>query len=149
MQYKEKLLDLIFDDNNDALFNWILAQPVLEQVDILKEFKQLVQQMLDDINDESQNEKLQHLDKKIDEYQENYLDEQLLALKHDILVDERDKMVEEMWDRIRRIRLYLKECIETNAPNAQEMIKLAKGMIDLEKRDGYYDPANWSWFNYD
>jgi hypothetical protein len=25
MQYKEKLLDLIFDDNNDALFDWIVA----------------------------------------------------------------------------------------------------------------------------
>jgi hypothetical protein len=34
MQYKEKLVDLIFHDNNNALFEWILAQPVLEQVDI-------------------------------------------------------------------------------------------------------------------
>lgn len=149
MQYKQKLLDLIFDDNNNALFEWILAQPVLEQVDILREFKQLIQEMLNDIDDDSQNELLLHLDKKIDEYQENYLDEQLLALKHDVLVDERDKMVEEMWDRIRRIRLYLKECIETNAPNAKEMKELARGMIELEKKDGYYDPANWTWYKED
>jgi hypothetical protein len=93
--------------------------------------------MLNKIEDESQNELLLHLDKKVDEYQIHYLDEQLLALKHDVLVDERDKMVEEMWDKIRRMKLYLKECIETNAPNAIEMKELARGMIELEKKDGY------------
>lgn len=149
MQYKEKLLGYIYDNNTDSLFEWILAQPVLEQVDILRQFKQIVQEMLANINDDSQNELLLQLDKKIDEYQETYLDEQVLALKHQILVDDRDKMMEDMWDRIAGIRLYLKECIETNAPNATQMKEMAKGMIELEKNGGYYDPLNWAWYKED
>lgn len=149
MQYKQKLLDFIFDDNNNALFDWILAQPVLEQVDILKEFKQLIQELLNDINDDSQNELLLLLDKKIDEYQENYLDELLAQLKLEIALEERDKAFEEMNNTIKKMRLYLKECIETNAPNAKEMKELAHKMIELEKKDGYYDPANWTWYHED
>ncbi len=100
MQYKEKLLDLIFDEDDKALFNWILEQSVLDQVDILREFKQLVQEMLEDINDDSQAEVLQLLDKKIDEYQESYLDEKLAQLQYEMAVEERDKLVVEMEDKI-------------------------------------------------
>lgn len=146
MQYKQKLLDLIFDEDDAALFNWILPHPVLEQVDILKEFKQLVQEMLADINDDSQAQALQLLDKKIDDYQESYLDEKLAQLQYEMAVEERDKLVIEMEDKIHRIRLYIKECIDTNAPNAKEMKEMAKGMIDLEKKDGFYKPENWAWF---
>ena len=149
MQYKEKLLDLIFDEDDKALFNWILEQSVLDQVDILREFKQLVQEMLEDINDDSQAEVLQLLDKKIDEYQESYLDEKLAQLQYEMAVEERDKLVVEMEDKIHRIRLYIKECIDTNAPNAQEMKEMAKGMIELEKKDGFYKPENWAWFHPD
>ncbi|CAN5216656.1 hypothetical protein BH09BAC2_BH09BAC2_09910 [soil metagenome] len=146
MKYKEKLLELIFEED-DAFANWVATFPVLEQIDIYKEYTQVIQQLLDDVGDDSQAEFMQEFNKEIDELQERYLDVQVDQLKNDMAVDQIDKNFEEMEDRVRRIRLYLKECIETNAPNAEEMKQLAKDMIALEKKDNLYDPANWSWFN--
>jgi hypothetical protein len=147
MQYKQKLFELIFDEDENALINFIVSHSVLDQVDILNEYKELVQELMDEFEDDSQNELLQLMSYKIEAYQEAYLNEKLAQLQYEMAVEERDKLVEEMWTKIEGIRLYLKECIQTNAPNANEMKKLAKEMIEIEKKDGYYDPKNWDWFN--
>jgi len=148
MQYREKLIELIFETEYDeeTLFDWISEQPVLDQVDILNEFRDLIQDMLEEAEDESLNETMAEFDKAIDEYKESYLDEQLANLKYELAVTERDKAVAEMLESIAGVRAYIRECIETNAPNAEAMKGLARKLIELDKNDGLYDPANWDWF---
>ena len=146
MQYKEKILELIFDDNDEALFEWIETQPLLEQVDILKEFREISQNLLAEVNDTSRAHTLIQLEKRTEQYQEAILDEQLASLKLEMALKERDKAVDDMEKSIIGIRDYLRECIETNAPNAKEMKALAKNMIELEKQNNLYDPENWTWY---
>ncbi len=145
MSYRQKIEELMWDENENALTEWIETQPVLEQTDILKEVKTVMQQLLAEIDDNSQKETLEELDKKIDAYQETILDEQLASLKYDLAVKERDKAFAKMDEAVAGIREYVKECVTTNAPNAKEMKELAFKMIELEKDNGTYDPANWDW----
>jgi hypothetical protein len=146
MHYKDKILALIFDENENALFDWIAEQPVLEQVDILKEFKAIAQEMLAGTEDESQKEDFRVFEKQIDIYQETYLDEQLALLKLEMATDDLDKSFAEMYANIQGVRNYIKECIETDAPNATAMKEMAIQIIALEKQNGFYDKTNWLWF---
>jgi ATP-dependent Lon protease len=147
MQYRDKILALIFDESETALFDWIEEQPVLEQVDILKEFREIMQEMLAEAEDDSQKENLRLLEKQIDIYQEAYLDEQLAALKLEMASEEQDKIFEEIEERIQGVRDYIRECIETDAPNAAAMKEMAIAMIASEKKNGVYDKNNWLWFH--
>ena len=145
MIYQEKILELIFDKSDNALFDWVSAQPVLEQVNILKEFREIVQDMLAKAHDSSQSDTLVKFETTIDTYQEAYLDEQLASLQVDIAIIERDKIVNEMYQKMQEIRESLQVAVETNAPNAKEMKELAKSIIALEKQNGIYNPIKWSW----
>ena len=146
MQYKYQILELLANKNEFALFEWIEQQPVLEQVDILNEFKEVMQEMLAEVDDESQKENIRLIEKQINLYQEAYLDEQLEGLKLQMAIDERDKAVANMDEAVNGIRIYLQECIESNAENANEMKELAKKIIESEKETGVYNPNNWLWF---
>ena len=145
MIYHEKILELVFDKSDNALFDWVSAQPVLKQVNILKEFREIVQDMLANAYDNSQADTLIKFETTIDAYQEAYLDEQLASLQVDIAIIEREKIVNEMYQKMQEIRESLQVAVETNAPNAKEMKELAKSIIALEKQNGIYNPIKWSW----
>jgi hypothetical protein len=86
MQYKQKLFELIFDEDENALINFIVSHSVLDQVDILNEYKELVQELMDEFEDDSQNELLQLMSYKIEAYQEAYLNEKLAQLQYEWLL---------------------------------------------------------------
>lgn len=146
MEYREKILELIFDENDEEAFEkWLLLQSPLEQVDILKELNEIAKELNEEDGDEDARQIIQTLDQKTDEYQEAYLDEKLAELKYDIAVDERDKAFAEADRQVEGIKAYARECIETNAPNADKMREAMVHVIAYEKSSGTYDPATWTW----
>jgi hypothetical protein len=146
MQYEEKLLELIFDNDEDALFDWIRSHPELEQVDILREFKIIMQRLMADIGEsEAVNEISAELEEKTNAFEEACLDVEVASLKYELVEQQRNKLVEEMEERIDGVKAYIRECVETNAPNAAEMRELAAQIIALEKESGMYDPTEWAW----
>lgn len=146
MQYEEKILELIFDNDEDALFDWIRSHPELEQVDILREFRIIMQRLMADIGQsEAADELSAELEEKTNAFEEACLDVEVASLKYELAAKERDKHMEEMEERIDGIKAYIRECVETNAPNAAEMRELAAKIIALEKESGIYDTANWAW----
>ena len=77
--------------------------------------------MLANAHDSSQSDTLVKFEKTIDPYQEAYLDEQLASLQVDIAIIEREKIVNEMYQKMQEIRESLQVAVETDAPNANEM----------------------------
>jgi hypothetical protein len=147
MQYEEKILEFIFSDDKDAVVTWIEGLPELEQVDVWREFKVITEKLMAEIGKSEAVEGLcDELEARTNAFEEACLDVQVASLKHELAVKERDKFVEEMEERVHGMRDYLRECVETNAPNAAEMKELAAKIIALEKENGIYDPANWYWF---
>jgi hypothetical protein len=143
MQYREKLIELIFEtEDHEAYFEWVSAHPILDRVDILKEFKDILQEIFDTTGDDSLIEIAAEMEKIADEYQEIYLEQQLIAIKYELAIEDRDRLLK----KLERMREYIRKCIETNAPNAEEMKELAIKMIESDKKDESYDPANWNWF---
>ena len=45
MKYKDKLLELIADEDDSAMLNWILQQPLPDRPEIFRELKQVVKEL--------------------------------------------------------------------------------------------------------
>jgi RNA processing factor Prp31 len=147
MQYKEKILELIFSTDSEALNTWIASHPELERVDIYRELKEIVQNVMAESEDSEQAEALcAELEKKTNDYEDACLDAQVASLKVDLAETQLDKAVEEMDKTYQGMKEYIRECIETNAPNAAEMKEMAAQLIASEKEHGLYDIDNWLWF---
>lgn len=146
MEYREKILELIFDENDEEAFEkWLVAQSPLDQVDILRELNEIVKEIHEEEGDEEGRQFIETLDQKADEYQEAYLDEKLAELHYEIALTERDRAFAEADRRVAGIKAYARECIETNAPNADKMREAMVHVIAYEKSSGTYDPATWTW----
>ncbi|UPT71560.1 MAG: hypothetical protein M0D53_04120 [Flavobacterium sp. JAD_PAG50586_2] len=142
MNYKDHLLELILDDDDNAMMNWILLQPLLDQPQILRELKELLEE-LDSTGSKEVSTLLMRLDKGIDEYEERILDEKLAEAQYLMALEQQEKTMKEIDAATDGIRAYVIECIVTNAPNAKEMKELAGKIIELEKETGTFDPENW------
>lgn len=143
MQYRDKIIELIRSDNNEEFINWVQQQPLIEQPDIMREFKQIMTELLENAGITEELKDLEDFDKKADAYEESILDEQLASLKLDIAKSDLDKQMEEVFTVVEGMREYVIECIVTNADNAAEMRELAQHIIHFEKESGTYDPKNW------
>ncbi len=146
MKYREKLLDLIFNGgNDDAVMDWIQAQPLLEQPDILRELKELAEENAV-ANGEDLNELVEGLDTfdaKVDAYEDKILDEKLAEANLVMALEAQEKNMQKMDETVVGIREYVIECIVTNAPNAAQMRELIPHIIKYEKGAGIYDLENW------
>lgn len=145
MKYKEKLLDLILHATDDELIQWIESQPLIEQSDIFRELKEIAEdaaaEVGDDVNEEIAG--FESFSAQIDHYEEIILDEKLAEANLVMATEEQEKAMAEMTRRMDGIRNYIIDCIVTNAPNAKDMLEAAKGIIELEKKNGFYEPENW------
>lgn len=144
MKYRDQLLDLLSQDSDEAITNWIQEQPLLEQPDILRELKELVREIakeaniqLDDVED------LESFSDDIDLYEDKILDEKLAEAMLVKAMQDRDKSMEEMFEAVEGVGDYVIECIVTNAPNAEAMRELAKHVIKFEKDAGIFNPQKW------
>lgn len=152
MQYREKILELIFSEDESAFENWWTAQPDLEQVDILREFKQLTEELMNEAgNPETAeyNQLMEQLETGTDKYEEACLDVQVESLKYEMAQNDLDKAMDEIERKVEGVRQYIRECIETNADNAADMRQMALLIIASEKEHGLYNPDNWYWLDMD
>lgn len=142
MKNREKLLDLLLNENEEALANWINSQPLLDQPDIIRELKEIIAEFEEESGIVEAG-LTDHLTKFADNYEDAILSEKLDEQMLHIAIDERDKVMDEMENAIIGIREYVIECIVTNASNAKEMKELADKIMELEKNNGTFNPENW------
>ncbi|MES2573954.1 MAG: hypothetical protein V4572_03345 [Bacteroidota bacterium] len=143
MKYREQLLDLILDENNDAMMEWIQKQPLLEQPDIFRELKEIAEEIANE-NGDNLNEIVEDFNSEIDNYEDKILDEKLAEANYVMALDDQEKTSKEMFEAAEGMRAYVIECIVTNAPNAEAMRELAKQIIKFEVDAGVYKAENWS-----
>jgi hypothetical protein len=125
MKYKQELLYWLERQDDDAFIQWLQSQPLLEQPDIMRELKLLVEENLIERGDLKNNITLfEGFNENVDDYEDKILDEKLAKAQLDMAIEDRDKQMQEMHDSVDGIREYIKECIETNAPNAPQMREL-------------------------
>jgi Mg2+ and Co2+ transporter CorA len=146
MKYREQLLYLILDENENAMMEWIEKQPLLEQPDILRELKEIAIEMAnengDDINEVIDG--FESFKDEIDNYEDKILDEKLAEANYVMALDNQEKAAKDMFEAVEGMREYVIECITTNAPNAEAMRELAKQIIKFEVDAGVYNPENWA-----
>jgi hypothetical protein len=149
MKYKQQLLELILDDNEDALIDWISAQPLLDQPEIFRELKKLAEDAAKENGDEINSEVSDFInfEDKINNFEETILDEKLAEAEYLMALEEQEKVAKQMSETVEGMREYVIECIITNAPNADAMRELAKQIIKFETDAGTYDPENWKGLN--
>ncbi|MEM0542871.1 hypothetical protein WFZ85_09585 [Flavobacterium sp. j3] len=146
MKYREKLLEIIFDENENALEEWLVAQPLLEQADILRELKQLAEEIAAENGDDVSTmvEGFDNFDNMIDQYEDAILDEKLAEANLVMAQEELDKEMREIDLATAAVREYVMDCIVNNEENADAMKELAEKMIQSEKDNDMFDPNNWS-----
>ena len=146
MKYREQLLELIFDDDENAMMNWIESMPLLEQPDIFRELKAISEEAAaengDDINEMVEN--FDKFDEKIDLYEDKILDEKLAEANLVMAQQELDKKMLEMDETVSGVREYIMDCIVNNEENAEAMKELAEKLMQSEKEHEIFDPNNWS-----
>lgn len=143
MSYYQTIRELVLDDNDDAIRDWMMAQPLTEQLAIIQTLKEVYADIVEEADMDDKEMLKQQLDNFLESYTDKTLDEHNARVKYDKAVKERDKAFAEMDERISGVRAYLIECVTTNAPNAKEMKELALKIIESEKEHGLYDPQNW------
>ena len=143
MEYREKLIEFLESGNAEAAIKWMQQQPILEQPDIIRVFKQIMAEKFEQAGLTDQLKELDELDIKTDAYEDAILDEQLALLNYEMATEDVEKNKQEMLQAAEGMRAYAIECILTNASNAPEMRELAKKIIQFEKDAGIYDANNW------
>ena len=71
------------------------------------------------------------------------LDIKLAEANFIMALEEQENASDEILKAFQGTREYVIKCILTNAPNADEMRKLALKIIEIEKDSGIYNPQNW------
>ncbi len=145
MKYREKLLELIFDDDDDAMINWILSQPILDQPDIFRELK-LISEEAAAANGDNINEAIptfHTFDDAINDYEDKVLDEKLAEAQYVIALEEQEKAFAEMDEALIGIRRYLMDCVIKNESNANASLEAIKKMIASEIENQLFKPENW------
>jgi predicted transcriptional regulator len=149
MKYSEEIFKYLFEGTEEGWLIWLQNHTPLDQVDILNEFKVMITEAMEDIDNKEMAEALKQLEEKTNSYQESILDEQLTLLKLEMVEDDLAKMLKELEHRTERLRGYILECITSNASNAEVMKILAVEVIKYEKAVGKYNVLNWLAYNPD
>lgn len=149
MKYSEEIVKYLFEGTEEGWLIWLQNHTLLDQVDILNEFKVMISEAMEDIDNKEMAEALKQLEEKTNSYQESILDEQLTLLKLEMVEDDLAKMMKELDCRTEKLREYILECITRNAPNAGVMKVLAVEVIKYEKAVGKYNVLNWLAYNPD
>ena len=148
MKYRDQILEFIHDEteNETAFFDWIESMPLLDQPDILREFKDIVKEMADnqgaDVNLEVPD--FEAFNEFVDNYEDKILDEKLAEANLVMAQQQLDKNVLEIIEITAGVRRYVIDCIINKEENAEPMKELAQKLIEGEKENDVYDPNNWA-----
>lgn len=146
MKYEEKLLELMFDTDSNALFRWIKAHPILEQVEIAKEYAAIMKRRLHAKGDYSSDHLCDQMVTKAGTLQESFLDEQLANLKYELAMRELEEAEAEFDVAYAALISNLRQCVEGNGPDAAAARAVVADIISQQKKDGVYNPLAWDWF---
>ncbi len=146
MERKSIILDFIKNDDMKGFRSWVESFPLIEQPDIVREFKEVMQDIALEIGIEIPKEATDKLDKATEVYEESILDEQLASLKVDIIKKQKNETLERIKKNADDVRAYIKHSLETDAPDARDMYILALKLINIEKKENLYNQDNWWWF---
>lgn len=135
------LYHLESDEPDKAMMKWIAQQPLIDQPDIFREFKNIVEEILAQrgIHDFDFTE----MDDQIAVYEEAILTEKLEEAKVVMAQQELDKQMLIIDETVAGVRRYVMDCIINNEENADAMKELAAKLIASEKENEIYDPNNW------
>lgn len=144
MKYKAKLLELLKADNATAFSDWLKSQPELEQVQIMKEFKQMSLQNMFKTQSFGGAETIKKFTKSIDNYEKAiHATIELKAIVEKIQ-DEKGKVIQRLAASSRENKQEIIDSIINNDENATARKALAIQIIAIEKEIGIYDADFWS-----
>ena len=147
MKYREKILELflIEDLEDNSFIEWLESMPLIEQPDIFREFEIIVKELSKEagLNIEEDLPQIKNFQSNINNYEEAILDEKLAEANLIMAQEALDKTLEEVDEVTDEIRNYIIDCIVNNEHNAKAMQVIADRLIDSEKANGIYNPANW------
>ena len=141
-KYTEKIIYYLEGDApDDSMMEWVEKQPLIDQPDILREFKSLVKERLaqNGITDFD----FEELEAQIAVYEEAILTEKLAEANLIMAQEELDKKMLEIDEATAGVRRYIIDCIINKEDNAEAMKELAAKVIASEKENGVYDENNW------
>ena len=123
------------------MMEWVEKQPIIDQPDIMREFKSLVEERLaqNGITDFD----FEDLEAQIAVYEEAVLTEKLAEAQLIMEQQELDKKMLEINAATVGVRRYVIDCIINKEENAEAMTELATKLIAAEKETGVYDHNNW------
>ena len=141
-KYTEKIIYYLEGDAPDGeMMEWVEKQPIIDQPDIMREFKSLAEERL------SQNGitdfDLEDLEAQIAVYEEAILTEKLAEANLVMAQEELDKKMLEIDEVTAGVRRYIIDCIINKEDNAEAMKELAAKLIASEKENDVYDENNW------
>lgn len=142
MEYKDKIIALLLI-SDDAYFNWLEEQPKMLQPDIMREFKEVMTEILHENGITDQDDQLELLEMQAKEYEKMILEEHLEPVNKQLDNLAIAAEIRKLEQTPNGIRNYVKNCIITNTDDADAMRYMAKTMMALEKQNGTYDENNW------
>ncbi len=146
MQHEEKLLELMFDTDPNAVAKWIKTHPALDQADIIREYIILVKRRLLAAGDTGGDELCEAVEKQLESYQEAYLDTMLADLQYEVALIEQGKAEAKLDRAIVSLIESLRSSLEANDANAPAIKAVIAEIIAQQKKAGCYDPDEWDWF---
>lgn len=141
-KYTEKIIYYLEADVADEAFmQWVEQQPLLDQPDIMREFKQIVTKRLNErgIFDYD----FEDMDEDIANYEDKILDEKLAEANLVMAMQDQEKQMKIIDETVAQVREYIINCIINKEENAEAMKELAAKVIASEKETGVYEEKNW------
>jgi hypothetical protein len=124
------------------LFGWIETQPELDQPDILRELKFVLDENFDTKPGLDRNKMMAILDEKIQTFEEAILSRKLH--KSLFMMETEEKITDE--ETFKYFLDYTRQEIITrivSVPENQENWSFVHKVIQIEKDSGFYNPDNW------
>ena len=125
----------------DAESHLCAQQPLIDQPDILREFKKLCQERFAKVGIFDFD--FEDIDEYISNYEEAILTEKLAEANLVMAQQDLDKQMQELDETVAGVRRYVIDCIINNEENAEAMKELAQKLIAGEKENDVYDQNNW------
>ena len=145
MNYRDKINKLVLEGNQAQFLEWLLSQPQMEQVEIMRELKQLTLEFSKKTNLTIPEDvpMMEEYDKKMDAFEDSILN---MRLGEDMMAKDNETMenhIRKMATADYNIREHIIYSIANDEPDAPQMRRLAQRMIALEKKENLHDPEKW------
>lgn len=142
-KYTENIIYFLEGDAPDEeMMEWVEQQTLIDQPDILREFKKLCQERFAKVGIFDFD--FEDIDEYIENYEEAILTEKLAEANLVMAQQDLDKQMILVDETVAGIRRYLMDCIINKEPNAAAVLEAVKKMIASEKENQLFEPNNWA-----